>query len=295
MTLFLSELINGLSLASFFALVSVGLALIFGVVGIVNFAHGDFVMLSGYLFYEFYEQFNLPYLLAIVLTIAAASVLAAAIYFVAISHLITRAWHTQLLATLAISILLENIAQKIWSPSARSVATPATLQIIHLGKVITITWQEIYVWIGTGLCLLAMWFIIARTRRGKAMRAVSQNREACAVVGIRVKSIALLAFVLSIALCAAAATLVLPLQNVYPTAGITITTQAFVVVILGGMGSVRGALIASVIVGLVQAFAAGYISSAYTDAFGYAVMIIILVFHPNGLFGDKSLRGWVGL
>jgi branched-chain amino acid transport system permease protein len=294
-TLFFSELVNGLSLAAFFALVSAGLALIFGVVGIVNFAHGDFVMVAGYLFYESYTQMHLPYLLAIVVTVLAASIVAGAVYLIAIAHLINRPWHTQLLATLAISILLENIAQKIWSPSARSVATPATLHVVHLGSDISITWQELYVWIGSIACLLVMWFFIVRTRWGKAMRAVSQNREACAVIGIRVKSVALLAFVISIALCAVAATLVLPMQNVYPTAGLTITTQAFVVVILGGMGSIRGALVASVIIGLVQAFAAGYISSAYTDAFGYAVMIAILVFHPNGLFGDRSLRGWAGL
>lgn len=295
MTLFLSELMNGLVLASFFALVSSGLSLMFGVVGIVNFAHGDFVMVSGYLFYVFYTQLQWIYPLAILATVMAACILSAAIYLLTIAHLITRPWHTQLLATLALSILLENIAQKIWSPSALSVATPDTLKIIHLGGHLNISWQDAYVWIGTVVCLLIMWFVIAKTRYGKAMRALAQNREACSIVGIRVRTIAMLAFVISIALCAIAATLVLPLQNVYPTVGLSITTQAFVVVILGGMGSIRGALVASVVIGMVQAFAAGYFSTSYTDAFGYAVMIIILVVHPNGLFGGKALRGWVGL
>jgi branched-chain amino acid transport system permease protein len=293
-TLIVSELTNGLILASFFALVAVGLALLFGVVGIVNFAHGDFVMVSGYLFYESYVVLRVPYLLAILLTVLAAAVFGALVYWVALRHLISREWHTQLLATLALSILFENGVQFIWSPSALSVATPFTLSSVHLGPSIVISVQDMFVWVGTAVCLLALWFVIAKTKWGKAMQAVSQNRDACIVTGIDVSRVALLAFVLSIGLCAIAATLVFPLQNIYPTAGLSITTQAFVVVILGGMGSVRGAVVAALIVGMVDALAAGYISTAYTDGFGYAVMILILVFRPSGLFGDSS-RKWEGL
>jgi branched-chain amino acid transport system permease protein len=296
MNLFVSEVVNGLVLASFFALVAGGLALIFGVVGIVNFAHGDFVMIAGYFFYEFYVYMHLPYLPAIALTMLATSVFGGAIYWLTLRHLIARAWYAQLLATLGLSILFENVAQEIWSPSARSVATPATLHVAFRIGAVNVTVQDVYVFVGTIVCLLSLWLVIARTRWGKAMRAVSQNREACIVTGINIKFVALLAFALSTALCGLAAALVLPLQDVYPTVGLTFTTQAFVVVILGGMGSIRGAVVAAVIVGLVDALAAGYISSAYTDAFGYAVMIIILLVHPAGLFGDQSQRrGWVAL
>ncbi len=296
MNLFVSEIVNGLVLASFFALLAGGLALIFGVVGIVNFAHGDFVMIAGYFFYEFYVYMHLPYLVAIVLTMLATAAFGGAIYWLALRHLIARAWYAQLLATLGLSILFENIAQEIWSPNARSVATPSTLQTAMRIGTVNVTVQDLYVVIGTIICLLSLWLVIAKTRWGKAMRAVSQNREACIVTGINVKLVALLAFTISTALCGLAAALVLPLQDVYPTVGLAFTTQAFVVVILGGMGSMRGAVVAAVIIGLVDALAAGYISSAYTDAFGYAVMILILLVHPAGLFGDPSQRrGWVAL
>jgi branched-chain amino acid transport system permease protein len=296
MAFFASEVVNGLVLASFFALVAGGLALIFGVVGIVNFSHGDFVMIAGYIFYEFYVFMHLPYIVAIVLTMAATAVFGGAIYWLALRHLVARVWYAQLLATLGLSILFENIAQQIWSPNARSVATPSTISTALRISTVNITWQDVYVLIGTIVCLLCLWFVIARTRWGKAMRAVSQNRDACTVTGINVKRVALLAFAISTALCGLAAGLVLPMRDVYPTVGLSFTTQAFVVVILGGMGSMRGAVVAAVIVGLVDALAAGYISSAYTDAFGYAVMIGILLVHPTGLFGEQAnRRGWVSL
>ena len=296
MNLFISEVVNGLVLASFLALVAGGLTLIFGVVGIVNFAHGDFVMIAGYFFYEFYVFIHLPYLAAIVLTMLAAAAFGGIIYWLTLRHLMSRAWYAQLLATLGISILLQNIALRIWGPDARSVATPATLQVAFRIGNVNVTMQDLYVLIGTTVCLLFLWLVMARSRWGKAMRAVSQNREACVVTGINVRRVALFAFSISTLLCGLAAALVLPLQDVYPTVGLTLTTQAFVVVILGGMGSLRGAVVASVIIGLVDALAAGYISSAYTDGFGYAVMILVLLIHPTGLFGDQTLRrGWVAL
>jgi branched-chain amino acid transport system permease protein len=297
MAFFAAEVVNGLVLASFLALVSGGLTLVFGVAGIVNFAHGDFVMLGGYFFYEFYVFMHLPYFPAIVLTVLATSVLGGAVFWIALRHLMARAWYTQLIATLALSIIFENVAQEIWSPSARSIATPFTLQTaLTIGQSVNVSVQDVFVILGTVFSFACLWFVIEKTRWGKAMRAVSQNREACIVTGIDVKIVALLAYMISTALCGLAASLVLPLQDVDPTSGLAITTQAFVVVILGGLGSVRGALIASVIIGLVDSLAAGYISSAYTDAFGYAVMIVILLLHPTGLFGEQSRsRGWVAL
>jgi branched-chain amino acid transport system permease protein len=278
-------------------LVAGGLALIFGVVGIVNFAHGDFVMVGGYFFYELYVRAHLPYLAAIVVTVASTAVFGGIVYWIALRHLIRREWYAQLLATLALSILFENIAQQIWSPNALSVATPATLTTaVRIHDAVNVTVQDVYVVAGTILCLLCLWFVVAKTRWGRAMRAVSQNRDACTVTGVNVNLVALLAFAIGTALCGLAATLVLPMQDVYPTVGLQFKTQAFVVVILGGMGSMRGAVVAAVIVGLVDALAAGYISSAYTDGFGYAVMILILLVHPTGLFGESSQkRGWVAL
>jgi branched-chain amino acid transport system permease protein len=293
--LLLSELINGLVLACMLGLVAAGLALIFGVVGIVNFAHGDYVMVGGYILYECYAVLHWPYLVAVIATVAGTAMLGAITYLIALRHLIPRPWHTQLLATLALSILLQNIAQKIWSPSARSVATPFTVRSYRLGSLTVISQQELFIWLGTAVALCAVWLVLSKSKSGKAMRAVSQNREACTVVGISAGRTALLAFTIGTALCGVAAALVLPMQNVYPTAGLPITTQAFVVVILGGMGSLRGAVSAALVIGLVSALSAGYISTGYTDAICYATMILVLVFRPAGLFGDRSQVSWVGL
>ena len=295
MTLLVSEIINGLVLASFFALVAGGLALIFGVVGIVNFAHGDFVMIAGYFFFEFYIAMHMPYALAIPVTIVATALVGSVIYWAVMRHLIARPWYAQLLATLALSILFENIAQAIWSPTARSVATPATIQPVFRISDVNVTLQEIFVVAGTVVCLLLLGGLVSHTRWGKAMRALSQNRDACVVTGINITRVAALAFCIGTAMCGLAACLVLPIQDVDPTVGLTFTTQAFVVVILGGMGSVRGAIVAAVIVGLVDALAAGYISSAYENAFGYVVMIVILLVRPTGLFGNRAQRGAVAL
>ena len=295
MTLLISEIINGLVLASFFALVAGGLALIFGVVGIVNFAHGDFVMIAGYFFFEFYIAMHMPYALAIPVTIVATALVGSVIYWTVLRHLIARPWYAQLLATLALSILFENIAQAIWSPTARSVATPATIQPVFRISDVNVTLQEIFVVVGTIVCLLLLGVLVSHTRWGKAMRALSQNRDACVVTGINITRVAALAFCIGTAMCGLAACLVLPIQDVDPTVGLTFTTQAFVVVILGGMGSVRGAIVAAVIVGLVDALAAGYISSAYENAFGYVVMIVILLVRPTGLFGNRAQRGAVAL
>ncbi|MBI1959888.1 MAG: branched-chain amino acid ABC transporter permease [Candidatus Rokubacteria bacterium] len=292
MEIFVEQLLNGLILGSQYALVAVGLSLIFGIVQIVNFAHGEFFMLGAYAFSIVYPYDGpIPYPVAVVLTVAIMFVFGVGYERVVIRPILDRGWHAHIIATLATSIVFVNAAMWIWGTSPRT--TPTTLSKTTIRVLfVTISWQRLAVFAVTALTFWLLHLFIQRTRTGKAMRAMSQNREACAVHGIDVRRIASLTFGIGAALAGLAGSLIAPLFNVLPTMGSLVTLKAFAAVVMGGMGSVTGAISAAFIIGVTEALAAGYgwhvnIDTAYKDAFPFGMMILVLLLRPHGLFGRR--------
>jgi branched-chain amino acid transport system permease protein len=283
----LEQTIHGLTLGSMYAMVATGLALMFGVVRLINFAHGEFFMLGAYTFWFAFAVLGLPYVLAVLVAAGAMAVFGVVYERTIIRAILDRSWHVQLIATLATSITLTNLAIIVFGTQAKEVPTRLSSTILQVGE-LRIAWHRLLV-LGAALVIFAAlhWFV-RRTKTGKAMRAMSQNREACAVVGVDIRRVARVTFALSALLAGGAAALVTPLFNIFPDMGALLTLKAFAAVIVGGFGYVQGAIAASFIIGVTESLAAGYISYAYKDAIAFVIMIAVLLWRPQGLFGRRT-------
>ena len=282
----LEQLIHGLTLGSMYAMVAAGLALMFGVVRLINFAHGEFFMLGAYAFWFAYRAVGLPYPVAGLVAAVVMGGFGIVYERTVIRSILDRSWHVQLIATLATSITLTNLAIIVFGTQAKEVPTGLSSRILEIGEV-RIAWHRLLV-LGMSLLVFAAlhWFV-RRTKTGKAMRAMSQNREACAVVGVDVERVALATFAFSAVLAGGAAALVTPLFSIFPDMGALLTLKAFAAVIVGGFGYVQGAIAASFLIGVTESLAAGYISYAYKDAIAFVIMIAVLLWRPQGLFGRR--------
>jgi branched-chain amino acid transport system permease protein len=282
----LEQAIHGLTLGSLYAMVAAGLALMFGVVRLINFAHGEFYMLGGYAFWLAYREAGLPYPVAGLAATAAMGAFGWLYERSVIRAILARSWHVQLIATLATSITLTNVAILVFGTQPKEVPTRLSSTVLAWGGV-RVAEQRLLVLVAAIAVFAALEWFVTRTKLGRAMRAMSQNREACAVVGVDVQQVALATFALSGALAGAAAVLVSPLFNIFPDVGALLTLKAFAAVIVGGFGYVKGAIAASFLIGVAESLAAGYISYAYKDAIAFVVMIVVLLVRPQGLFGRR--------
>ncbi|MBI1848521.1 MAG: branched-chain amino acid ABC transporter permease [Candidatus Rokubacteria bacterium] len=267
-----------------YAMVATGLALMFGVVRLINFAHGEFFMLGAYAFWFGFEVLVLPYALAALLAAGAMAVFGVVYQRAVIRVILDRSWHVQLIATLATSIVLTNLAIIVFGTQAKEVPTRLSATILQLGT-LRIAAHRLLVLGAALVVFVALHWFVRRTRMGKAMRAMSQNREACAVVGVDVQRVARATFALSALLAGGAAALVTPLFNIYPDMGALLTVKAFAAVVVGGFGYVPGAIAASFVIGVAESLAAGYVSYVYKDAIAFVIMIAVLLWRPQGLFG----------
>src|SRR5262245_56336456 len=282
----LEQTIHGLTLGSIYAMVATGLALMFGVVRLINFAHGEFFMLGAYAFWYAFAVLGLPYGIAVLLAAGLLAAFGIVYERTIIRVILERSWHVQLIATLATSIVLTNLAIIVFGTQAKEVPTRLSSTILQVGE-LRIAWHRLLV-LGAALVIFAaLHAFVRRTKMGKAMRALSQNREACAVVGVDVPRVARATFALSALLAGGAAGLVTPLFNIFPDMGALLTVKAFAAVVVGGFGYVQGAIAASFIIGVTESLTAGYLSYAYKDAIAFVVMIAVLLWRPQGLFGRR--------
>ena len=284
MQLWLDQLANGLTAGAEYALMAAGLTLIFGVLEIVNFAHGEFYMLSAYMLYLFQTQCGLPYGPAALLAIVGMGVFGAIFYLLVVQRILNRGWQVQLVATLAVSMLMLNLAIVLAGPTPRLTSSPYAAMILVLGPV-RLSLQRILVLVGAGLSFSVLFAFLKYSKMGKAMRAVAQNREAAAVTGIPVQRVGLYAVVAGSALAGVAGVTISPLYNLQPSMGTMLIIKAFASVIMGGFGNVPGAIICAFVLGLAEAFGVTVIGSDYADVLVFGVMIAVLLFRPSGLFG----------
>ena len=282
----LEQLVHGLTLGSMYAMVAAGLALMLGVARLINFAHGEFFMLGAYAFWFAYAEWGVPYPLAGLLAPAVMVLFGMVYQRTVIRAILPRSWHVQLIATLATSIVLTNLAIIVFGTQPKEVPTALSSRIVAIGG-IRMAWQRLLVLAASLVIFWALHRFVTRTRAGRAMRALSQNREACAVVGVDVQRVAMLTFAISAALAAAAAALVSPLFNIFPDMGTGLTLKAFAAVVTGGFGYVNGAIAASFLIGITESLAGSYLSYAFKDAIAFLIMIAVLLWRPQGLFGRR--------
>ncbi len=290
MQVLIEHIMNGITLGAMYASVAIGLSLVFGVVQVTNFAQGDAFMLASFLFFVLYTELGLPYLLVIVLCIALMALYGVVFERIVVRPVFGRPWYLQLISTLAAAIILKNGARLIWGSTPKATPTPYVNSFITIGTFEVSHQRLIVLAVAVGTFAALQWFL-QRTRMGKAMRAVSQNRDASTIVGIDVKLMSRLTFALSAALAALGAVAVTPLFNVYPDMGAPLIGKAFAAVTVGGFGQVKGAIYGALLLGVAEALATGYVASAYKDVVAFGIIVLVLIVRPQGLFG----RGKVGI
>ena len=278
--------ISGILAGGIYALASVGLALIFGVVGLVNFAHGEFLMLAMYFSYWIYRYTGLDPYQSMALNLALMALVGYVIYKVIMARVIDSEHSIQMLITLALSMLLQNFALMLWKADYRSIRLDITTSTVNIGSIILTTPRIIafVIAISASICL---YLYLQKTFTGAAMRAISQNGKAAQLMGINIKRTYLKAFVIGTTLVGLAGLLISPIYSAFPLVGANFSLLAFIVVVLGGLSSVPGAIYGGLIIGVVESFAGYYIGPAYQQAAYFMLFILVLIFMPNGLFGKR--------
>lgn len=284
MSMLLQTFVNGVLRSGIYSITSLGLAMAVGVIGIVNFAHGELLMLGAYFGYFMFTLANVDPLLSMPLGAGILFCLSAVMYRASISRVLRAPEMNQMLLTFGISVICQNLALILWrgdprviNPSYRSATVTFGPLSLGLGRLVTFA---------VALALVAMvYLILMRTRFGKAMRAVSQNREGAALVGVEVESIYLLAFGLSGALAGAAGVMLSIILYAQPLLGLEFTLKSFAIVVLAGLGNINGVLVASLLLGCAETLVGTYVpgGGGLADTVFFVLILLVLVFRPKGL------------
>jgi branched-chain amino acid transport system permease protein len=281
--------LNGLILGLLYALIAVGLALIFGVLEIINFAHGELLMVGAFAMVFALPAVGLSYWPALAIAVAATAVCGLVVYELFLSRLRTGEFERSVLITLALSIIILHVVQYLFTANPRIVDTQYGFDGVSIGA-IRITWTRV---IGAAAALAAFGFLYAilnHSQFGRAMRAIAQNRDAALMVGIQPKAVARNAVVLATALCGLAGAALAPIQLVTPSMGQFLIFKAFALVIIGGLGNIPGTIAAAVGLGLMESWIGGFFEIVWQEAAVFVVMIAALCFRPDGLFKRGAMR-----
>lgn len=282
-------LINGLVTASIYILVALGLALIFGILEILQFAHGEVYMLGAYVIYTFVRFLGLNYLLSMAIGIGLTALIGILIELAAFRPIRGKPLFLPIISALGLSMFFLDLARLVWSPETLTFHTFFTKWIINIGSV-SISSQRILI-IATAMILVGLLYLfITRTIMGKALRAASMDLEATSLMGINVNTVIMITFALGSALAAAAGGLLAPISSLIPHMGTMVGLKAFAIIIFGGFGDIRGIVVAGLIIGIAESLTVGYISSLLRDSVAFVILILVLLFRPSGIFGTKSGR-----
>ncbi len=285
---FLEQLINGLRTGSIYALISLGYTMVYGIAKMINFAHGDIIMVGAYTIYITVALLKLPIPLAVILTMAFCATLGVLIERVAYKPLRNAPPLAVLITAIGVSFFLQSAALLIFN------ATPIPFQsiidfpsITFLG--ITISGITIVTLVVTVICMVSLTLFVHKTKAGSAMRAVSEDKGAAQLVGINVNRTISMTFAIGSFLASVAGILYISqYQTLRPTMGALPGIKAFVAAVLGGIGSIPGAMIGGIILGIVESLSKAYISTELSDAIVFGILVVVLLVRPSGLMGKKS-------
>ena len=284
------HLLNGLLLGATYSLLGVGLTLVFGLMNVVNFAHGEFYTLGAYALFAALVGASVNFFLAIPLAAALGALAGALCERCLLRPLRGESIDTVMLVMIGVWIAMQNAELLGWGGVAKSVPTPFSTAPVVLGAV-SVSPLRIFVFCVSGLLILGAHLLLARTKLGRAMRATFQDRETAALMGVSVERIHTITFAFGAGLAAAAGALLGPVFLLYPSMGDLASLKAFSVVILGGLGNFVGAALGGLVLGVAEELGAGYISSGYRDAVGFLIIVTVLLLRPSGLFARAERVG----
>jgi branched-chain amino acid transport system permease protein len=281
------QIVNGIITGSVYALVAAGMTMIFGVLRAINFAHGEYYMLGTFAAWWVMSKLMADYSLAIVGGVAIVSVIAVLIGRSVMQRLIGQPFQAGVLATLGLSLILQNVVILAFGGGYK-VFSGGWLEPIELGD-FGMSQQRVILVVVTLAVFAGLEWMVRSTRLGRSIRAVSQNIECCQVNGIDVEQVVRRTFLIGVAIAALSGILTGPINvSIYGGMGESITLKTFAVIVMGGMGNVRGTLIAGCLLGVVESLVAGFIGLQYRDSVGFIVLLLMLMFRPHGLFSSKA-------
>lgn len=281
--------VNGLVTGCFYALMALGLAMIFGLMNVVNFAHGEFFVMGGVIAYAFANLLGVDFYITIVIAVAIMFAFGAVVDRLLIRPLRGQHLLSTALVTIGLSIFVLNTTLIVFGNAPQALETPFSRKPIFLGSVVLTEGRIFAVLIGV-VAMILIYILINRTKLGRAMRATFQQKEAAALVGVNVEAVYTYTFALGTALAALAGVLLGAIFLIHPNTAELATLKAFVVVILGGMTNLAGVVAAGILLGVVESLWGGFVSTGYMDVIGFVMVILILLFRPTGLFSRRPGR-----
>ncbi len=284
----LQQLINGLSLGSIYALIALGYTMVYGIMRLINFAHGDIYMLGAYVGFFATTQFHLgfiPAMLAAMVIIGILGVIEERLAYKPLRH---SSRISIFITAIGVSLFIEYTTMYFMTPQPRTFPPVLENTIFHIGPA-QISLQQIVILVSAVVLMFLLWYIVQYTKMGKAMRAVSYDTDAALLMGINVDNVISFTFALGSGLAGAAGVLVgIYYNTIDPLMGIMPGLKAFVAAVLGGIGIIPGAMMGGVILGVVEALVSGFLSSTFRDAAAFTILIIILLIKPTGLMGKNE-------
>lgn len=284
MDIFLQLLVSGFLLGGIYFLVSLGLTLVFGVMKIVNFAHGDFLMLGMFGAFFLFQLFGVNPYISLFIMAPALFVLGMLIYKTIVGRTISRPHVVQIFVFIGLSVALQNLALILFSADYRAINTSMTSAVLSIGSV-RISVPLLIAFLVAGFITVLLFLFLHFTYTGKAIRAASQDQFAATLMGVSNQKIYMMSFSIGLGLLGIAGSLLMPIYSVYPTVGEQFVLIAFVVVVLGGLGSLPGAVAGGLLIGVIETMSSYFIAPSMKQLIYFSVFILILILRPNGLFG----------
>ena len=285
----LQYLINGISIGAVYAIIALGYTMVYGIAKMLNFAHGDVIMVGAYISFCVTNYLGLPAIVSVIAAMVVCTVLGILIEGLAYKPLRGTPSLAVLITVIGVSYFLQNTAQLIWSSSPKNFTSIVNIKPMAIfGGQLTITGEMIVTVLTAVVVMLVLTWFTTRTKMGKAMRAVSEDRDAAQLMGINVNQTISMTFAIGAALAAVAGVLLCStVPMLQPTTGSMPGIRAFTAAVFGGIGSIPGAMIGGILLGIIENFAKAYLSTQFSDAIVFGVLIIILLVKPAGLMGKQ--------
>ena len=284
MNVFVQSVISGILVGGVYALIGIGLTIIFGVMRVINFAHGDLLMLGMYATWLVFTKLGIDPFVSIVITAPLLFLFGAFLQRVFINRVLNALPQNQILLTIGLGLVMSNSVMLAFTSDYRILTTSYSSSSFHVGG-ISVSQPLLYAFLITAAITAALYWFLMSTDTGQAIRATAQDRDAAQLMGINVRAMSVLAFGLGSALAATAGALISPTYYIFPQVGSTFTLKAFVIVVLGGMGSVIGATLGGLIIGVTESLAAVYIATGLKELVVFVLFLALLLFKPAGLLG----------
>jgi branched-chain amino acid transport system permease protein len=288
MTLFVQSLLSGILVGGVYALIGIGLTIIFGVMRVINFAHGELVMVGMYLTYFAFSLLRVDPFLSIVITIPLMFVFGAFLQKVFINRVLNALPQNQILLTIGLGLIMSNTVMMLFTSDYKILTTAYSSSSVPVFG-ISISMPLLISFLITAAITAFLYWFLLKTDTGQAIRATAQDRDAAQLMGVNVRRMSLLATGMGAALAGTAGALISPTYYIFPQVGSAFTLKAFVIVVLGGMGSVVGATLGGIIIGATESLAAAYVSSGLKELFVFVLFLLVLLFRPAGLLGKSRM------